>query len=930
MKHYIQHSLRLHPSHQLPMRNAMITVSLLALGVLLAWAMPSIPAAHGVASYLPLHTLLETIAIIIAALVFSVGWNANIDKLSGNLMLLACAFTGVGLLDFSHVLSYTGMPDFVTESSPAKAINFWLAARALAACALFVVAVTPWRPLASTRTRYVLMTTVLVLTAFIYWLFLFHDEILPQTFIPGKGLTAFKINAEYTIIGINIVTAVALWIRMSKPQPFNAAALFSAVCVMALSEFFFTLYANVTDIFNLLGHIYKVISYFFIYRAIFVVAIEDPYRRLKASQNQLQATLDALPDLLFEIDRDGYYCSYHSPRTSLPVTPAEEFIGQSLFDTLPADAVNSVKTALREADENGHATGEYKIKTPQGKRWWNFSVVKKTVDANQQSRFIVLSRDVSERRQIEEANIRLAERLELATSSAYIGIWDWDIVGNILTWDDRMFELYGLQKTNPGIDHDAWLATLHADDRANTEEAIQLALNNIKPYDIEFRIQWQKNQYRHIKAMAHVVHDEQGVPLRMIGVSYDVTRRKEVEATLTRINEELEQRVQQRTTQISNVLKQAEQANAAKSEFLSRMSHELRTPLNAILGFGQLLEINTEQPLTNMQSDQVKEILSAGNHLLELINEVLDLSRIESGRLDLDLKPVVIAPLIESCVAQLLPLARARHINSTLELNKQYVVMADQMRLKEILFNLLSNAIKYNREGGSIQINCTPANDNHLRISVHDTGHGIAADSLLVIFNPFERLQSAYEGIEGTGIGLALVKKLVTAMHGKTGVDSVEGEGSTFWFELPLAETEELPISRTTICANAVTENVPYRILYIEDNLANLRLMHKIMSSRDDIELLDANNAETGLEIATRQPLDLILLDINLPGMDGFTALQQLRNNNYTQNIPVIAVTANAMLKDVEKGIKAGFTDYLTKPLDIPRLMELLDTLLKK
>lgn len=385
------------------MRKIATVVTLLTLGLALAWALPPLPGARGIAGYLPLHTLLETVAVVIAMLVFAVGWNAYRRGLPGNILLLACAFFGIGVLDFTHTLSFAGMPDFVTPSGTDKAIQFWLAARTLAAITLFIVAVTPWRPLASATSRYVLLGAVLILIGCLHWLFLFHADLLPRTFIPGRGLTPFKINYEYALIALNLVTAFVLWMRMRKPLPFNAAGLFGAVCTMALSEFSFTLYADVTDIYSLLGHVYKVVSYLFIYRAIFVATIERPYSLLKESQNHLQATLNALPDLLFEVGLDGRYYNYHSARPGLLAAPASEFIGKTISDILPTEAAEICLSALHDAHQNGHSQGQQiEIIVPDGKRWFELSVSRKAVEPGQEPRFIVLSRDVTERKVAEE------------------------------------------------------------------------------------------------------------------------------------------------------------------------------------------------------------------------------------------------------------------------------------------------------------------------------------------------------------------------------------------------------------------------------------------------------------------------------------------------------------------------------------------------
>jgi PAS domain S-box-containing protein len=412
----------------------------------------------------------------------------------------------------------------------------------------------------------------------------------------------------------------------------------------------------------------------------------------------------------------------------------------------------------------------------------------------------------------------------------------------------------------------------------------------------------------------------------------DITERKRTETDLKNLNEELETRVTERTIEMKLAMDEAKRASIAKSEFLSRMSHELRTPLNAILGFGQLLGMDKTHPLSELQAENVHEILHAGNHLLELINEVLDLSRIESGHLEVSLEPVDAVPLIKTCVTQITPLASQKQIKFALELSGPCIVLGDMLRLREVIINLLSNAIKYNREGGEIHISCVPAGKQRVRFNVRDTGRGISAASLPRLFKPFERLESAYDGIEGTGIGLALTKKLVEAMHGEIGVESAQDLGSTFWFELPLTSLEIYAASHTPdLSIQAVhTPGANSRVLYIEDNPANLLLMRKITELRKNMVLLEAVSAESGLLIAETRHPDIILLDINLPGMDGYDALRRLRGNPLTRDIPVVAVSANAMLKDIEKGRAAGFNDYITKPVDVKNLFSILDRLLHR
>jgi len=396
------------------------------------------------------------------------------------------------------------------------------------------------------------------------------------------------------------------------------------------------------------------------------------------------------------------------------------------------------------------------------------------------------------------------------------------------------------------------------------------------------------------------------------------------------------QRVSERTAALVSARETAEAANAAKSEFLSRMSHELRTPLNAILGFAQMLARPGKASLTEQQADNVLEIIKAGQHLLVQVNEVLDLARVESGRIDLSLEPLPLAPLITDCIAQVQPLAAARGIAIAAPLDETMALQGDYTRVKQVLLNLLSNAIKYNRDGGQIHVSAVAAGEQ-MRIEVRDTGRGIAPEKRDRLFKPFERLESSYDGIEGTGIGLALVKRLVEAMGGEIGVDSEEGVGSTFWFVLPAARLPSLPAmppqevdaggTVPAVTVGPASVQAPRRVLCIEDNPANLKLMRKIFGLRPEFTLLDAMNAELGLEIARRERPDMILLDINLPGMDGFAALAVLKSDPATCAIPVIAVTANAMKHDIDRGKSAGFADYLTKPIDIARLQQILDAL---
>ena len=408
-------------------------------------------------------------------------------------------------------------------------------------------------------------------------------------------------------------------------------------------------------------------------------------------------------------------------------------------------------------------------------------------------------------------------------------------------------------------------------------------------------------------------------------IGTDNTARKQVEGERSHLDRAL----QIKNSELEAARATADKANLAKSEFLSSMSHELRSPLNAILGFAQLMESGQPAP-TAAQASSIGQILKAGWYLLTLINEVLDLALIESGRLSLSMEPVSLPEVLLDCQTMITPLAAKRGIQLHFpSFSDPCFIQADRTRVKQVFVNLLSNAIKYNRHNGTVDVSFKAAAPDRLHISVRDTGDGLSASKLEQLFQPFNRLGQEDSDEDGTGIGLVVSKRLVELMGGNIGAHSTLGVGSDFWIELNQAVAHEHDLVTEAPQAISTAQSLDgtkvRTLLYVEDNLANMELVAQLIARRANLRLLRAEDGVRGIVLARTHLPDVILMDINLPGISGLHALSLLREDPLTRHIPILALSANAMPRDIEKGLEAGFYRYLTKPIKIGEFMEALD-----
>ena len=1016
------------------------------------------------AHYLPLHITLEFIAMAISAMVFALGWNLRGTRGNSHTVILGVGFLAVGLIDLAHTLSFAGMPDLVTPSNPEKAINFWLAGRFVAAAVLLAVALRPlthWSPLRSLGA----LLAALALSAGVWWLGITHSEWLPRTFIADAGLTGFKIGAEYLLAALYGLAGLLLYRKAATRRHDDRLWLAAAAWVQGLAELFFTLYADVTDVFNLLGHVYKAVAYVMIYRALFVAGVRTPYRELVREQGYLQTLLETIPDLVWLKDPNGVYLSCNKTFERFFGARAADIVGKTDYDFVPREMADFFRRNDQAAIAKGGPTANEESLTfsadgyrgifettktpmhdPQGRiigvlgiahditarkalelelrdkdaqfrlaiesspdGFWvtnlegrivtvndaycrisgytraellgqhiydidakydstvvlaqltrlqvtgfhRFETVHRAHDGRQWpvevlasfdpsggGRFFAFFRDITERKQAEaelsDRHARLEamvaertaalsammaqvsaseERYKFALEATQDGIWDWDLRTDKVQLNTAYGSMLGY---GPGelseYDGSQWQSFLHPDERARIGNLMrEMLATGGGYYEVEFRMRCRDGSYKWVLSRGKVVErDADGRPVRAVGTHVDLAARKAQEIELRETKEA------------------AESAAIAKSAFLANMSHEIRTPMNAIIGLAGLLQRKASDPL---QVDKLTKIVSAGQHLLAIINAILDLSKIEAGKFALEQKPLQIDAIVGNVIAMLAERAREKQLQLSSELQSlPSGLLGDATRFEQALLNYASNAVKFTT-AGHVMIRALlleeDAESVRLRFEVRDSGIGIAPEAMPRLFSSFEQADNTTtRRYGGTGLGLAITRKLAELMGGEAGAESQPGVGSTFWFTVRLARNAAAQSSPASQAQDDAGERLKHlhagtRVLVAEDNEINREVAAAILEDADMVVDMAVDGVEAVAMVAGND-YRLVLMDMQMPNLDGLDATREIRKLPQGAALPIIAMTANAFSEDRQRCLEAGMDDFISKPVIPEALYERL------
>jgi PAS domain S-box-containing protein len=1049
---------------------------------------PLLPAARfftAPVSYLPLHTVLEFIAIAVSTMIFALGWNLRKQENNSSAVLLGIAALSVALIDLAHTFSYQGMPDFVTPSGAEKAINFWLAGRFIAAISLLAIAFLPARQLSAWTCRMALAGSM-VIAGLVWWFGLYHADWLPRTFIAGEGLTPVKIGAEYFLAVMYGTAAIRLLRRAKQQKKTEIGWLAAAAWILGLAELFFTLYTDVTDLFNLLGHTYKAVAYIMVYRAIFVAGVSAPYEELRGSESRFREVFNTVSDAIFIHDAEtGIVVDVNRRMCEMYGCTREEVIACGVDDlsagTPPFSSAEAAEKFQRTLSD-GPQTFDWLARAHDGHLFW-VEVSLRRAQIGSHQRILAVVRDITERKKAEEAallgfqyarslieasldplvtispegkitdvNVATEEvtgvaRAELIGSdfadyfsdpekarAGYRQVFSMgfvtdyplairhvsgsvtEVLYNASIYRDNRGKILGVfaaarditalrraeneqrqlfralrlisdcnlalvraedEKTllgevcrlivETGGYLMAWIGFAELDDEKSVRPIAQSGYED--GYLESIRVSWDESleigrgptgtaiRTGTTQVNQNVQNNPQMAPWReaaikrgyQASIALPLLNQQQTLGTLTIyaadanafsaeevvLLEELARNVafgiQGLRTRIQR--DSAKAATQAKSAFLANMSHEIRTPMNAILGMAFLMR---KDGVNAKQADQLDKIDAAAEHLLHVINDVLDLSKIEAGKLALDDTDVVIDDLLRNVASILSPKVSAKGLHLVMDLEHlPRHMQGDPTRLTQALLNYANNAVKFT-EKGTITIRTRLLEETEdawlLRFVVEDTGIGLTPAQMGHLFAAFEQADnSTTRKYGGSGLGLAITKKLAQLMDGDAGCTSTPGVGSTFWFTARLKKGAIESIATSRVVEDEQPEAILARdfqgrkVLMAEDDPVNQLVAMELL--RDAGLVVDtADDGKRALEQARATDYDLILMDMQMPRMDGLEATRQIRKLPGRDQVPIVAMTANAFGEDRDRCLDSGMSDFLTKPV-VPEV--LYSTLLK-
>lgn len=662
---------------------------------------------------------------------------------------------------------------------------------------------------------------------------------------------------------------------------------------------------------------------------------------IKAQENFLTVLTDNLPGMVGYWTKDLICTFANSAYLEWFGKTKQEMIGIRMQDLMGEDLFNKNKPSIDKALKGEKVSFERTLVKANGEIGYSWAHYIPDFQNGKVNGFYVLVSDITELKKAEIELKEITSRLAMATRAGGVGVWDYDLVNNILVWDDQMFTLYGVSRENFGGAYDAWLAGVHPDDKERGDAEIQMAIRGEKEFDTEFRVLWADGSVHNIRALANVQRDDKGNPIRMVGTNWDITLQKQYEEKLLNYTNQIEFKnieldralhiSEAATEKAHEMAKQAEAANKSKSAFLANMSHEIRTPLNAIIGFSQLM--NREELVTTKQKEYNNSIIRAGEHLLALINDILELSKIESGRIVLTPTNINLNYFLENIELIFQEKALSKHLQFDFELapNLPKNIILDENKLRQIFINLIGNAIKFTEEG-FVKVQVTSEKDEkdlrYIIVTVQDSGPGISENELNKLFKYFEQTNSGIKKGSGTGLGLALSQELAYLMGGNITLSSIEDEGSTFVCRVQYieGEFENINIKNNKQVIGIEDGQKKYRILVVDDRDENLVVAVNLLNLVG-FETNTAVNGKDAIAVFESWNPDLILMDIRMPVMDGYEASRLIRLRDKGKKTPIVALTASTF-ENMIKIKELDLDGYIHKPFREKELFEVIgDTL---